>query len=102
MWPAATRHMSAANLILWGLGVLLIAVGYLRAREPWRRYLALRTQQQNVDRYESWRGGARGGAADRTPSGADVAMAMFRRRAQVGAAIAILGFVIVFAGFAVR
>jgi len=30
--------MGAINLICWVVGVLLIAVGYNRARGPWRRY----------------------------------------------------------------
>lgn len=94
--------MGPLNLALWLGGIALIVVGYLRAREPWRRYVALRDQQTNVERYEAWRGGSRGGVPERGGSGADVAMAMFRRRAQVGAAIALLGFVLVFAGFAVR
>jgi len=94
--------MGPANLILWALGIALIAVGYVRARDPWRRYQALRAQQQNADRYDAWRGRSPGRAADSGPSGAEVAMAMFRRRAQVGAALAVLGFFLVFAGFAVR
>ena len=93
--------MSGLNVALWGLGVLLIALGYLRARDPWRRYQALRAQQENADRYDAWRGRA-SNSADVGPSGAEVAMAMFRRRAQFGAALAVLGFVLVFAGFAVR
>jgi len=94
--------LSALNLALWGIGVALIAVGYLRARDPWRRYQALRAQQENADRYDAWRGRSSAPAAELGPSGADVAMAMFRRRAQVGAALAVLGFFLVFAGFAVR
>ena len=93
--------MSGLNLALWGVGVLLIALGYLRAREPWRRYQGLRAQQENVERYEAWRGRASATAAG-GPSGAEVAMAMFRRQAQIGAAIAVVGFLLVFAGFAVR
>ncbi len=102
MHEPRTRALSALNLALWGIGIVLIAAGYVRAREPWRRYLALRVQQENADRYEAWRGRSRGRAADSGPSGADVAMAMFRRQAQVGAAIVVVGFVLVFAGFAVR
>ena len=94
--------MSALNLLLWGLGIALIAVGYVRARDPWRRYQALRAQQENADRYDAWRGRARGRAADRGPSSAEISMAMFRRRAYLGAALGILGFVLIFAGFALR
>jgi hypothetical protein len=94
--------MSPLNLLLWLGGVALIAVGYLRAREPWRRYTALRQQQTNVERYQAWRGGVRGRAGEQGTTGADVAMAMFRRRAQLGAGIALVGFVLVVAGFALR
>jgi len=86
------------NLALWIGGVVLIAAGYQRARGPWARYQHLKEQDANVARYESWRGGAR----DTSTSGASVAMEMFRRQARTGAAIALLGFVLVFAGFLVR
>jgi hypothetical protein len=86
------------NLALWAAGVILIAVGYTRAKGPYARYLALRDQDANVARYEAWRGGAR----DRSPTGASVAMQMFRRQAQIGALIAVGGVVLVFAGFAFK
>ena len=47
------------NLVLWAAGAVLIAVGYLRAKGPWARYQALRAQDENIARYESWRGGLR-------------------------------------------
>jgi hypothetical protein len=90
--------MGVLNLVLWAAGVALIAVGYLRARAPYRRYQALKEQDANVARYEAWRGGVR----DTSPTGASVAMQMFRRRAQMGGLIAVIGFVLVFVGFAVR
>ena len=93
--------MSGLNLALWGVGVLLIALGYERAREPWRRYQGLRAQQENVERYEAWRGRASATAAG-GPSGADVAMAMYRRQYKLGIAIAAIGFVLVFVGFVIR
>ena len=46
------------NFVLWVAGVALIAVGYQRARGPYARYQALKAQDANVARYESWRGGA--------------------------------------------
>lgn len=94
--------MGPLNLLLWGLGIVLMALGYARARDPWRRYRALRDQQANVARYEAWRGGTRGRVAERGPTGPDVAMALLLRQAQVGAAIVVVGFILVFAGFAVR
>jgi uncharacterized membrane protein len=84
------------NLLLWAVGVALIALGYLRAREPWRRYQALKEQDANVSRYEAWRGGLR----DSGPTGASVAMDVLRRQVRNGAIIAAIGFVLVFAGFA--
>jgi uncharacterized membrane protein len=86
------------NIVLWVAGVALIALGYTRARGPWQRYQALREQDRNVARYESWRGGVR----DTSPTGASVAMSLLRRQARTGAAIAVVGFILVFAGFAIR
>lgn len=93
--------MGLVNLALWGLGVVAIALGYLRFREPWRRYQALRAQQENVERYEAWRGRASATAAG-GPSGAEVAMAMFRRQYQLGIGLIFVGFILVFVGFAIR
>ena len=86
------------NLVLWGAGVALIVIGYTRARGPLARYQALKEQDANVARYESWRGGVR----DDGRSGASVAMDVLRRQAQRAAAIAVVGFVLVFLGFLVR
>jgi hypothetical protein len=86
------------NLALWGLGVVLIAVGYSRARGPYQRYQALKAQDANVQRYERWRGGVR----DSSPTGASVAMQILLRQARIGGAIAIAGFLCVLAGFAIR
>jgi hypothetical protein len=92
--------VNPTNLVLWGVGVLLVIVGYGRARGPWSRYQALREQQANVDRYEAWRGGVR--TTDDGPTGASVAMGEYRRQAQVAAAIAIVGVVLIFLGFFLR
>ena len=90
--------MGAINLLLWFAGVVLMVYGYRRARAPWSRYRSLREQDANIARYEAWRGGIR----DDGKTGASVAMAVLRRQAQVAAAIAIAGFVLVFLGFLVR
>jgi hypothetical protein len=90
--------MGPVNLALWAAGVVLIAGGYLRARGPWSRYQALKAQDANVARYEAWRGGLR----SETNTGASVAMDILRRQAQIGGVIALIGFVLVFAGFAIR
>jgi hypothetical protein len=86
------------NIALWLGGVILIAVGYTRARRPWARYQALKSQDANVARYEAWRGGIR----DDSTTGASVAMAILRRQAQTAGLIAIGGFVLVLAGFLLR
>ena len=88
--------MGPLNIIAWVAGVVLIAVGFQRARGPWSRYQALREQDQNVARYEAWRGGLR----DEGKTGASVAMAILRRQARDGALIVVAGFVFVVIGFA--
>lgn len=90
--------MGALNIALWLGGVVLIAIGYTRAKVPWARYRALKEQDANVARYEAWRGGVR----DNGATGASVAMAILRRQAQTAGVIAIVGFVLVFAGFLVQ
>jgi hypothetical protein len=90
--------MGPLNLVLWGAGVLLIVVGYLRARPAWDRYRDLQASEANVARYEAWRGGRR----DEGTTGASVAIGMFRRQAQRWGAVAIVGIVLVFVGFLIR
>ena len=90
--------MGAINLLLWFAGVVLIVYGYRRARGPWSRYQSLKEQDANIARYEAWRGGTR----DDGKTGASVAMAVLRRQAQVAAAIAVAGVVLVFLGFLIR
>jgi hypothetical protein len=58
----------------------------------------LKEQDANVSRYEAWRGGVR----DRSTTGASVAMSMARRDARLWGLVAIVGFVLIFAGFAIR
>lgn len=90
--------MGLVNILLWVAGIVLIAVGYSRARRPWARYQQLKEQDANVARYEAWRGGLRDDGA----TGASVAMAVLRRQAQIGGLILIAGVVLVFLGFLVR
>ncbi len=88
--------MGPLNFILWVGGVVLIVSGFTRARGPWARYQALREEDANVARYEAWRGGLRDGGG----AGPSIAMEVLRRQARNGALIAVAGFVLVFAGFA--
>ena len=90
--------MGPINLILWAAGVVLVIVGYTRAKGPWARYQALKEQDANVARYEAWRGGVRSDEK----SGASVAMDVLRRQAQMAGAIAIVGVVLIFLGFLIR
>jgi len=90
--------MGILNVVLIGLGVAAIAVGWSRARGPWARYQALKAQDENIARYESWRGGLR----DAGTTGASIAMQLLRKQARDGALIVAAGFVIVVLGFLVR
>jgi hypothetical protein len=91
--------MSPINLLCWGVGVLLIVVGYSRARGPWRRYQNLKEQEANIARYEGWRGTR---LRDDGPSAASIMAQEMRRKAQIAGLVAVAGFVLVFVGFAVR
>jgi len=78
-------------------GVVLFAFGYARARGPWRRYQALKAQDENASRYRAWRGGPASAAEEKT--GASVAMAMLRREVRTWAAVATVGVGLVVVGF---
>ena len=91
--------MTLVNIALWMGGIALMALGYTRARTPLARYQALKDQDANASRYNAWRGGVRD---DPSATGASVAMAMLRRQAQTGIAIAVVGFVLVLAGFLIK
>jgi len=85
------------GIILIVLGAVVAAAGYLRFRGPWARYQALKAQDANIARYESWRGGLR----DSGTTGASVAMDVLRRQVRgtailmgVGLGIVLLGFVL--------
>lgn len=90
--------MSLVGVALLATGIVLIGFGYSRARGPWRRYRALNTEDENIARYEAWRGGVR----DDSKTGASVAMEILRRQVRTGAAIGLAGFILVFVGFLVR
>src|SRR3954463_14873906 len=90
--------MGPLNLVLWIGGAVLVAVGYRRGRGPWARYQALKAQDENIARYDAWRGGIR----DSGQTGASVAMEILRRQARLGALVAGLGIVLIVAGSGVR
>jgi hypothetical protein len=86
------------GIVLILLGIAAIAAGYARARGPWARYQALKAQDENIARYESWRGGLR----DTGTTGASIAMELLRKQARDGALIAVAGFAIAVVGLLVR
>ena len=90
--------MSILNVVLWVVGIALIAIGYMRARAPWSRYQALKEEDANAARYSAWRGGVR----DESPTGASVAMTILRRQAQLAAGIGATGVVLVILGFLLK
>jgi hypothetical protein len=87
--------VSTTGIILILLGFGAAAAGYARARGPWARYQALKAQEANIARYESWRGGLR----DTGPTGASVAMEMARKQAREGGVVIAAGVAIVILGF---
>ena len=86
------------GVILILLGIAAMAAGYARARGPWARYQALKAQDANIARYESWRGGIR----DSGTTGASIAMELLRKQARDGALIAGAGFAIVVLGLLIH
>ena len=90
--------MGVVNLVLWGAGIVLVAVGYTRARGPWGRYQALKAEDAMAERYGAWRGGIR----DDGKTGASVAMELLRRQARSAAAVAVVGIALIVVGFLVR
>lgn len=98
-WTRRADRLGTLNVVLWIGGVVLIAVGYTRARGPWSRYQALKEQDANAARYAAWRGG---GVHDDSTTGASVAMEILRRQARIAGLVAILGFVLVFVGFLLK
>jgi hypothetical protein len=94
--------MGLVNLVLLAAGIALIVIGGLRLREPYRRYMALRVQQENLSRYDSWRGGSRTAVPDARPSSAELMQAELRRQAQRWGLLCIGGFVLLLLAFSVR
>ena len=90
--------MGAVSAVLLLGGAILIVIGLNRARGPWNRYRELKAQDENVARYEAWRGGLR----DDSRTGASVAMEILQRQARIGLLVAAFGVVLIIAGIAVR
>ena len=88
--------MTGVILIL--LGIAAVAAGYARFRGPWAKYQALKAQEQNIARYESWRGGLR----DSGTTGASVAIEMLRGQVRQAGVIIAAGIAIVVAGLLLK
>ena len=82
------------SLVLILAGIAAAAAGYARFRGPWGRYQAMKAQQANIDRYESWRGGLR----DSGPTGASVALEMLRGQVRQAGMIIAAGIAFVIVG----
>ncbi len=89
------------NLVLWAVGVLLIAAGYVQVRGPYARLQSLRATDENLRRYDSWRG-ARRAEAETGLTGADVMRQQLRGQVRLWGAVMALGVVLVFLGFFLR
>ncbi|HYI21439.1 MAG TPA: hypothetical protein VEX62_02280 [Candidatus Limnocylindrales bacterium] len=89
-----------SNVVLWAAGAAMLAFAIWRIRAPFARMSELDRLAENARRYDSWRG-ARGPAADET-TGADIMRQMLRRQVLIWAAVAIIGVVLIVAGFVIR
>ena len=90
------------NVALWLTGVVLIVAAVFQARGPYSRLTELDRLAENARRYDSWRGGRSDSAADGGTTGAQVMRAMLRRRVLTWAVIAVVGALLILAGFAIR
>jgi hypothetical protein len=82
------------GIILILLGVAAAAAGYARFRGPWARYQALKEQDANIARYESWRGGVR----DTGTTGASIAMELLRKQYREAGVIVAAGVALIVLG----
>jgi hypothetical protein len=82
------------GVILMLLGFAAASAGYARFRGPWARYQALKEQDANIARYESWRGGVR----DTSTTGASVAMEILRKEYRAAGMIVAAGVAVFVVG----
>jgi hypothetical protein len=91
--------MGLLNAIFLGSGVALVALGAARARGPYSRWRSLKETDENLRRYDQWRGSRDSGV--RQVTGADVMREELRRQIRVWLTVVVVGFVLVFLAFAV-
>jgi hypothetical protein len=86
------------GVVLIVVGIAVAAGGYVRFRAPWAKYQALKAQEENIARYESWRGGLR----DTGTTGASVAIDMLRGQVRQAGVIVGAGVVLVIVGLLLK
>lgn len=89
------------NIVLWVGGAALIGFAAYAVRRPYDRYRGLQAADENARRYDSWRGGV-GAGADSGTTGADVMRAQLRAEIRRWVIVAVVGVVLIVAGFALR
>lgn len=91
------------TIVLWVVGIALVAIAVLRIRSPFARMGELDQLADNAKRYESWRGGSNRTAAragERT--GADEMKDVLRRQVYLWAGVGVVGVLLVVGGFLYR
>jgi hypothetical protein len=82
------------------IGLAMIGAGVLMVREPLGRYRQLRETEDNLRRYDDWRGTRLVDDGERT--GADVMKEVLRGRIQMWSIVIVIGVVLVVVGFVIR
>jgi hypothetical protein len=77
--------------------VVLMAIGAARARGPYSRWRTLKETEENLRRYDQWRGSRHDEANEVT--GADVMREELRRQVRFWLSVVLAGFFLVFLGF---
>ncbi len=91
------------NIVLWVVGIVLIAIAVLRVRVPFARMGELDQLADNAKRYDSWRGGSSrtaAGGGERT--GADEMRDVLRRQVYLWVGVGVVGILLVVGGFLYR
>ena len=88
--------MTPAAIILLIIGIGLIVVGFLRTRAPYAQLRALQAKDQNVARYNAWRGGVRNEPPD------SEAGAALQRQVRLGAGLGLIGIAAIFTALVMR
>jgi hypothetical protein len=89
------------SIVLWIAGLALLVIGIAQTRAPLARYRSLRATQENLKRYDEWRGN-RLTPSDGEKTGADEMMEVLRQRTLLWGAVAVIGVILIVAGFLVR